>query len=51
MLTGCPSCRHVLGWMFPYVQMLIEHQSQSDRLMPLRSLDYLVQIYRYQVRE
>jgi hypothetical protein len=33
------------------IYILVEHQSQSDRLMPLRSLDYLVQIYRYQVRE
>ena len=33
------------------IYILIENQSQRDRLMPLRSLDYLTQIYRYQVRE
>jgi hypothetical protein len=33
------------------IYLLIEHQSQPDRLMPLRSLDYLVRIDRYQVRE
>jgi hypothetical protein len=33
------------------IYVLIEHQSRPDRLMPLRSLDYAVQIFRYQVRE
>jgi hypothetical protein len=33
------------------IYILIEHQSEPDRLMPLRALDYVVQIYRYQVRE
>jgi hypothetical protein len=33
------------------IYVLIEHQSQPDRLMPLRALDYVVQIFRYQVRE
>ena len=30
--------------------ILIEHQSQPDRLMTLRALDYVVQIYKSQVR-
>jgi hypothetical protein len=33
------------------IYILIEHQSEPDRLMPLRALDYVVQIFRYQVRE
>ena len=33
------------------IYVLIEHQSEPDRLMPLRSVDYVVQIYKYQVRE
>jgi hypothetical protein len=33
------------------IYILIEHQSRPDRLMPLRSLDYTVQVFRYQVRE
>jgi hypothetical protein len=33
------------------IYILIEHPSRPDRLMPLRSLDYTVQIFRYQVRE
>jgi len=33
------------------IYILIEHQSEPDRLMPLRSLDYVVQIFKYQVRE
>jgi hypothetical protein len=33
------------------IYIFIEHQSEPDRLMPLRALDYVVQIYRYQVRE
>jgi hypothetical protein len=33
------------------IYILVEHQSEPDRLMPLRSLDYLVQIFKYQVRE
>jgi hypothetical protein len=33
------------------IYILIEHQSEPDRLMPLRSVDYVVQIYKYQVRE
>lgn len=32
------------------VYILIEHQSAPDRLMPLRLLDYLVQIYNFQTR-
>ncbi|MBN2492667.1 MAG: Rpn family recombination-promoting nuclease/putative transposase, partial [Planctomycetes bacterium] len=34
-----------------WVYILIEHQSEPDRMMPLRLLDYVVQIYRYQERE
>jgi len=30
--------------------ILIEHQSEPDRLMPLRLLDYVVQIFRFQQR-
>jgi predicted transposase YdaD len=33
------------------IYVLIEHQSEPDRLMSLRMLDYSVQIYRYQVRQ
>jgi predicted transposase YdaD len=33
------------------IYVLIEHQSEPDRLMPLRTLDYSVQVYRYQVRQ
>lgn len=33
------------------IYLLIEHQSQPDRLMPLRSLDYLVRIYRRKVAD
>lgn len=33
------------------IYILIEHQSRPDRLMPLRSLDYTLQVFRYQVRE
>ncbi len=33
------------------IYILVEHQSEPDRLMPLRSLDYVVQIFKYQVRE
>jgi len=32
------------------IYILIEHQSQPDRLMPLRLLDYVVQIFNYQTR-
>jgi len=32
------------------VYILIEHQSKPDRLMTLRLLDYVVQIYNFQVR-
>jgi hypothetical protein len=31
--------------------VLIEHQSEPDRLMPLRLLDYLVQLWKHQVRQ
>src|SRR5262249_19645879 len=31
--------------------VLIEHQHEPDELMPLRVLDYVVQIYKSQVRE
>jgi hypothetical protein len=33
------------------IYILVEHQSEPDRLMPLRSVDYVVQIFKYQVRE
>ena len=33
------------------VYILIEHQSEPDRLMPLRLLEYVVQIFKYQTRE
>lgn len=33
------------------IYLLIEHQSEPDRLMPLRMSDYSVQIYRYQLRK
>lgn len=33
------------------VYVLIEHQSEPDRLMLLRALDYVVQIFNFQVRE
>ncbi len=42
---GKPSPRKLL------IYILIEHQSEPDRLMPLRVLDYVVQIFKYQVRE
>jgi hypothetical protein len=32
------------------IYILIEHQSEPDRLMPLRMLEYVVQIYKYQTR-
>jgi hypothetical protein len=34
-----------------FVYILIEHQSEPDELMPLRVLDYLVQIYKSQLRD
>ena len=33
------------------VYVLIEHQSEPDRLMPLRILDYVVQIFNFQLRQ
>lgn len=33
------------------IYVLIEHQSEPETLMPLRVLEYVVQIYRYQERE
>jgi hypothetical protein len=33
------------------IYVLIEHQSEPDRLMPLRLLEYVVQIFRWQERE
>jgi hypothetical protein len=33
------------------IYILIEHQSEADRLMPLRLADSQVQIFRYQVRQ
>lgn len=33
------------------IYILIEHQSEPDRLMPLRMLDYSVQVFKYQVRQ
>src|SRR5262245_25068927 len=33
------------------VYILIEHQSEPDRLMPLRLLEYVVAIFKYQERE
>jgi len=33
-----------------WLYILIEHQSEPDRSMPLRILDYVVQIYRFQAR-
>lgn len=33
------------------IYILIEHQSEPDRLMRLRVLDYVVQIFKYQARE
>lgn len=33
------------------IYILIEHQSQPDRLMPLRVLDYVIQIFNYQIRQ
>ena len=32
------------------IYILIEHQSEPDRLMPLRMLEYVLQIYKYQIR-
>jgi hypothetical protein len=40
-----------MGLFFLMIYILIEHQSEPDRLMPLRTVDYVVQIYKYQVRE
>ncbi|MET8774317.1 Rpn family recombination-promoting nuclease/putative transposase [Nocardia sp. NPDC004654] len=34
-----------------YLYLLIEHQSRSDPLMPLRMLDYLVNIWNHYVRQ
>ena len=31
--------------------VLIEHQSEPDRFMPLRVLEYVVMIYKHQMRE
>jgi hypothetical protein len=33
------------------IYILIEHQSEPDRPMPVRLLDYVVQIFKYQMRE
>ena len=33
------------------IYILIEHQSEPDRLMPLRLADSQLQIFRYQVRQ
>jgi hypothetical protein len=33
------------------IYVLIEHQSEPDRLMPLRILDYVVQIFNFQLRQ
>ncbi|MGH7201308.1 MAG: Rpn family recombination-promoting nuclease/putative transposase [Planctomycetaceae bacterium] len=33
------------------VYILIEHQSAPDRLMPLRMLDYMVQLFKFQQRQ
>lgn len=33
------------------IYVLIEHQSEPDRLMPLRILDYVVQIFNFQIRQ
>jgi len=44
-----PTGRHEPSKLLVYI--LIEYQSEPDRLMPLRLLDYLVQIYRYQTRQ
>ena len=33
------------------IYLLIEHQSEPDRLMPLRLVDYVVQIFNYQLRQ
>lgn len=33
------------------IYVLIEHQSEPDRLMPLRLLDYVVQIFKFQERQ
>jgi predicted transposase YdaD len=32
------------------IYILIEHQSEPDRLMPLRVLEYVVQVYKHQTR-
>jgi hypothetical protein len=34
-----------------FIYVLIEHQSEPDELMPLRALDYVVQIYKSQLRD
>jgi len=41
-----PAARPRRVWLY----ILIEHQSQPDPTMPLRILDYVVQIYRFQAR-
>jgi len=33
------------------IYVLIEHQSQPDRLMPFRLLDYVTQVYKTQIRD
>jgi len=33
------------------IYILLEHQSEPDRLMPLRMLDYVIQIFKYQQRD
>jgi hypothetical protein len=42
-----PGQRSKVVWIY----ILIEHRSEPDELMPLRLLDYVVQIFKYQVRE
>ena len=34
-----------------WIYILVEHQSEPDRLMPLRLIDYVVQIFKFQERE
>lgn len=34
-----------------WLYLLIEHQSQPDRMMPLRLLEYLVQVFKSQLRQ
>ncbi|MBM4095098.1 MAG: Rpn family recombination-promoting nuclease/putative transposase, partial [Planctomycetes bacterium] len=45
-LTGTSSSRKTL-----LIYVLIEHQSEPDRLMPLRLADSQLQIFRYQLRK